>query len=48
VKLPEMQREAKLAEECGYNFIIGVRSAAHKLVVESLDKTLKVTVMDWC
>ncbi|MFE8601774.1 DUF6310 domain-containing protein [Archangium violaceum] len=30
VKLPEIQREKRLAEACGYNFVVGVRSAAHK------------------
>jgi hypothetical protein len=48
VKLPEMQREKRLAEECGYNFVVGVKSAAHKAVLESLDDTLTVVIMDWC
>jgi hypothetical protein len=48
VKLPEIQREKRLAEACGYNFVVGVRSASHKAVLESLDDTLTVVVMDWC
>ncbi len=48
MKLSELRREAKLARECGYDFIIGVRSAAHKAVLFEEDPTLKVVVMDWC
>jgi hypothetical protein len=48
VKLPEIQRERRLAEECGYKFVVGVRSAAHKSALELVDTTLKVVVMDWC
>jgi hypothetical protein len=48
MKLPELRREAKLARECGYDFIVGVRSAAHKAVLFEEDPTLKVVVMDWC
>ncbi|HLL01641.1 MAG TPA: DUF6310 domain-containing protein [Myxococcaceae bacterium] len=48
VKLPEMQRERRLAEACGYKFFVGVKSAAHKVALEKLDSTLTVVVMDWC
>ena len=48
VKLPELQREDRLARQCGYNFIVGVKSAAHKAMLFKLDRTLKVVVMDWC
>jgi hypothetical protein len=48
VKLPELQREDSLARQCGYTFIIGVKSAAQKAVLFKLDRTLKVVVMDWC
>lgn len=48
VKLPELQRERRLAEECGYKFVVGVKSAAHKAALEKLDNTLTVVVMDWC
>ncbi|MCY1078180.1 DUF6310 domain-containing protein [Archangium lansingense] len=48
VKLPEIRREARLAKECGYNFVVGVKSAAHKEALEKLDKTLTIAVMEWC
>lgn len=48
VKLPEIQREKRLAEECGYDFVVGVRSQAHKAALEFADPSLKVVVMDWC
>jgi hypothetical protein len=48
VKLPEIRREKKLAEECGYNFVVGVRSATHKAALLALDPDLAIVVMDWC
>jgi len=48
VKYPEIRREKMLAEECGYEFVVGVRSAAHKEALLALDRTLKIVVMDWC
>ncbi|WP_338052951.1 DUF6310 domain-containing protein [Pyxidicoccus trucidator] len=48
MKLPGLRLEAKLARECRYDFIIGVRSAAHEAVLFDEDPTLKVVVMDWC
>jgi Family of unknown function (DUF6310) len=48
VKLPEIRREARLAKECGYNFVVGVKSAAHKAALEKLDESLVIIVMDWC
>jgi hypothetical protein len=48
VKLPEIQREKRLAEACGYNFVVGVRSAAHKAALLRLDPKLDIVVMDWC
>jgi hypothetical protein len=48
MKLSELRREAKIARECGYDFVIGVRSAAHKAVLFEEDPTFKVVVMDWC
>ena len=48
VKLPEIQREKRLAEACGYNFAVGVRSAAHKAALLELDPELTIVVMDWC
>ena len=48
IKLGELQREKRLAEECGYDFIVGVRSEAHKTALKRADPSLKVVVMDWC
>ncbi|WP_306440921.1 DUF6310 domain-containing protein [Corallococcus aberystwythensis] len=48
MKLPEIQREKRLAEACGYIFVVGVRSAAHKAALERLDPNLDIVVMDWC
>jgi len=48
VKLPEIKREKILAEACGYKFIVGVRSPAHKAALLALDPDLTIVVMDWC
>ncbi len=48
MKLGELQREKRLAEACGYDFIVGVRSEAHKTALKRADPSLKVVVMDWC
>jgi hypothetical protein len=48
VKLPEIRREARLAKGCGYHFVVGVKSAAHKAALEKLDESLVIVVMDWC
>nr|WP_177241503.1 DUF6310 domain-containing protein [Stigmatella aurantiaca] len=48
VKLPEIRRERRLAEECGYRFSVGVRSETHKAALEEQKPTLDVVVMDWC
>jgi len=48
VKFPELKREKLLAEACGYEFAIGVRSQAHKDALLELDPDLTVVVMDWC
>jgi uncharacterized protein DUF6310 len=48
LKLPEIQREKRLAEACGYNFVVGVKSAAHKAALEKLDRNLNIEIMDWC
>ncbi|WP_164021591.1 DUF6310 domain-containing protein [Pyxidicoccus trucidator] len=47
-QIAELQREARLARECGYHFSIGVRSASHGAALERLDPTLEIVVMDWC
>ncbi|WP_346729766.1 MULTISPECIES: DUF6310 domain-containing protein [Corallococcus] len=48
MKLPELRREKALARACGYDFIIGVRSKAHKQALLRADRTLNVVLMDWC
>ncbi|NTX15993.1 hypothetical protein HUA76_35010 [Myxococcus sp. CA056] len=48
MKLAEMQREARLAKECGYHFLVGVRSEAHKAELRLADPSLNVVIMDWC
>ncbi|MFE8602540.1 DUF6310 domain-containing protein [Archangium violaceum] len=47
VKLPELKREKVLAEACGYKFVVGVRSPAHKAALLALDPDLTIVVMDW-
>ncbi|WP_404369159.1 DUF6310 domain-containing protein [Corallococcus coralloides] len=47
-QVKEAQRERALAAACGYDFVIGVRSEAHKAMLERADFTLKVVVMEWC
>jgi hypothetical protein len=44
----ELRRARALAAACGYDFVIGVRSEAHKRLLEQRDFTLKIVVMDWC
>ncbi len=48
VKLPQLRAEAKLARDCGYNFVVGVTSEEHKALLKSLEPNLTVVVMDWC
>ncbi len=48
VKFPEIKREQTLAEACGYKFVVGVRSPAHKAALLALDPDIAVVVMDWC
>ncbi|WP_308686756.1 DUF6310 domain-containing protein [Stigmatella ashevillensis] len=47
-QIPELQRERALARACGFDFQIGVRSAAHKAALEFADDTLQIVVMNWC
>jgi hypothetical protein len=44
----EAQRERALAAACGYQFVIGVRTEAHKAALLARDRTLAVVIMDWC
>jgi len=48
VKMPEIRSEKILAEACGYNFVVGVKSPAHKAALLELDRSLNIVVMDWC
>ncbi len=48
LKLPELRREKKLAEACGYDFSVGVRSKAHLAALRAADPSLAVVLMDWC
>jgi hypothetical protein len=47
-QVPKMQHERALALACGFDFKVGVRSAAHKAALLKRDRTLKIVVMDWC
>ncbi|WP_324291387.1 DUF6310 domain-containing protein [Corallococcus sp. bb12-1] len=47
-QLPELVRERDLARACGFDFWVGVRSAAHKAALEELDPSFEIVVMDWC
>ena len=48
MKLPEIQRERRLAEECGFKFVVGVRSEVHKAALLRADSSLDVVAMNWC
>jgi hypothetical protein len=41
---PKLREERKIAVECGYDFIVGVSSAAHKAALERMDNTLKIVI----
>jgi hypothetical protein len=43
-QLEELQRERELAEACGYGFVVGVSSTAHKDALEAQDRTLHIVV----
>ncbi|MBZ4415364.1 DUF6310 domain-containing protein [Myxococcus sp. RHSTA-1-4] len=43
-QLDELQRERELAEACGYGFVVGVSSAAHRTALLKLDPTLDIVV----
>ncbi|WP_240486805.1 DUF6310 domain-containing protein [Hyalangium minutum] len=44
----ELQRERDLARACGYAFVVGVRSDAHRKALRDADPSLNIVVMDWC
>jgi len=49
-EVPELLREHRLAQACGFEFRIGVRSAAHKEALGFAAPELKklIVIMDWC
>ncbi|OJH41187.1 hypothetical protein BON30_09895 [Cystobacter ferrugineus] len=47
-QLPKLQHERALALACGFDFKVGVRSAAHKAALLAQDITLDIVVMNWC
>jgi hypothetical protein len=49
-QVPELRRERELAKACGFDFRVGVRSAAHKAALELADPDLDgvIVVMEWC
>jgi hypothetical protein len=47
-QLQKLQHERALALACGFDFKVGVRSAAHKAELLAQDITLDIVVMDWC
>jgi hypothetical protein len=48
VETPAREYFKRLAEACGYGFVVGVRSEAHKTALSFADPSLEVVVMDWC
>ncbi|MDY7227609.1 DUF6310 domain-containing protein [Hyalangium rubrum] len=44
----ELQRERSLAMACGFDFQVGVRSAAHKAALEREAPDLTIVIMTWC
>jgi hypothetical protein len=47
-QVTELRRERDLARACGFGFVVGVRSAAHRTALLDQDSTLEIVVMDWC
>jgi hypothetical protein len=47
-EVTELRRERDLAIACGFDFRVGVRSAAHRDALLKEDPSLKILVMDWC
>jgi hypothetical protein len=49
-QVKETRRERALAADCGYDFRVGVRTEAHKELLEGEAPDLEgiVVVMDWC
>ncbi|MFL5355988.1 DUF6310 domain-containing protein [Archangium sp.] len=49
-QVPELLHERALALACGFDFKVGVRSAAHKAALEFAEPRLTgiIVVMNWC
>jgi hypothetical protein len=47
-QVAELRRERELARACGYDFYVGVRSAAHLTALREEVPDLNIVVMDWC
>jgi hypothetical protein len=49
-QVPKLLIERDLARACGFDFRVGVRSAAHKAALESVEPELEglIVIMDWC
>jgi hypothetical protein len=47
-QVAEALHERDLAAACGYDFVIGVRTEAHKSALLERDSSLDVVVMIWC
>jgi uncharacterized protein DUF6310 len=47
-QVAEALHERDLAAACGYDFVIGVRTEAHKAALRERDSSLNVVVMNWC
>jgi hypothetical protein len=47
-QVEEGLRERELAAACGYGFVIGVRTEAHKKLLEDAERRLAVVLMPWC
>lgn len=43
-QVAELGEERNIAEACGYGFVVGVSSAAHKAALEAQDRTLRIVV----
>jgi uncharacterized protein DUF6310 len=44
----EALREQALAAACGFDFVIGVRTEAHKAALRERIPGIKIVVMNWC
>ncbi|MBE4748924.1 hypothetical protein G4177_12205 [Corallococcus sp. ZKHCc1 1396] len=47
-QVSELRRERELAKDCGYDFVVGVRSAAHRTALLAQINNLNIIIMDWC